>query len=74
MLSSDADDSLSFSITIRHVDGSVTNYGSSKRDAVFGVSPGQLLSDSLNFLASFARPPAAGVAHATTAKKSIFSR
>jgi len=54
-----------------YVDGTVTNYGSSKRDAVLGVSPSRLPSHSLNFLDSFARPSTTGVAHATTAKINI---
>lgn len=58
------------SITIRHVDSSVTNYGSSKRDSVLGVGPGRLPSHPLNFLAPFASF-AASVAHATTAKINI---
>jgi len=54
-----------------YVDGSVTNYESSKRDAVLGVSPGRLPSYPLNFLDSFVRPSTTGVAHAMTAKINI---
>lgn len=60
------------SITIRHVDGSVTNYGSSKRDSVLGVEPGRLPSHPLNFLAPFARPLPAWFTQRP--RKSIFSR
>lgn len=54
-----------------YVDGSVTNYGASKRDATLGVSPGRLPSRPLNFLDLFARPSTTSMAHATTAKINI---
>lgn len=54
-----------------YVDGSVTNYGSSKHDAVLGVSPDRLPSHTLNFLDPFACPSTTGVVHATTAKINI---
>lgn len=54
-----------------HVDGSVTNYESSKRDAVLGVSPSRLPSHPLHFLNLFACPSTTGVVHATTAKINI---
>lgn len=43
-----------------YVDGSVTNYGSSKRDAVLGVSPSRLPSHPLHFLNPFACPSTTG--------------
>lgn len=54
-----------------YVDGSVTNYGSSKRNAVLGVSPSRLPSHPLHFLNPFACRSATGVVHATTAKINI---
>lgn len=54
-----------------YVDGSVTNYGSSKRDAVLGVSPSRLPSHPLHFLNPFACRSTTGAVHATTAKINI---